>query len=50
MNQGVASPSVYTTETLPLEETYDIIDTIRAYPVDAFNYILVPLGVSFKDT
>ena len=50
MNQGVATPSKYTPQTLPVEQTYDLIDVIRAYPVDAFNYILVPLGISFKDT
>jgi hypothetical protein len=49
VNNGVATPSMYSPETLPLEETYDVIDTIRAYPVDAFNYLLVPLGISYKD-
>jgi hypothetical protein len=47
--QGVATPSMYDPADLPIEDEYNIIETIQAFP-DKSEYRLHPLGISYKDS
>ncbi len=46
-SQGVATPSMYSVNDLPLEAEYNIIDAVKTFPDQNRKHKYTPLGISF---